>query len=339
MSTESGIRPPVRSRGRMELRVGALVLVSLVTIIVFIGFLGDFSFGPVKRLNVDFDNTGGLQKGAPVMMSGVEIGKVAEIKLLSGKDLAGPNGRKLGVRITAEIPPDAFSAIPSNTIASVGSRNMLGEKHLELTPANPPGDPIPEDAILDGRPPMRLEKAGDDAMALFRQLSKFMNENGDKLTETVTQIHQLSTDANDFLKVNRPKLDSTIDNLQKVSQELADEVSKDGRISKVIGKADRIMTRLDGATAGIDKDLPDMVQKISTLSGKADKLVTDMGGLVGKIAAPASSAVADISSIAADANQGKGTMGKLLKSQELYDELLAFIKDIKAHPAKLLFKR
>ena len=71
-----------------ELRVGITVLVSCVTLAVLLflmsGTRGLFS----KRIMLQsyFDNASGLREGAPVRLSGVDVGNVIHIRIVPDKD-------------------------------------------------------------------------------------------------------------------------------------------------------------------------------------------------------------------------------------------------------------
>jgi len=47
----------------------------------------------------------------------------------------------------------------------------------------------------------------------------------------------------------------------------------------------------------------------------------------------------NVNSILSYINEGKGSIGKFIKSEQLYNEVVDFVKDIKAHPWKLFIRR
>ncbi len=54
----------------MEMKVGALIVASVVLLVGFVVVMGGLSLQPSYRVFVDFENPGGLQSGAPVRISG-----------------------------------------------------------------------------------------------------------------------------------------------------------------------------------------------------------------------------------------------------------------------------
>ena len=73
------------SQRSMEVKVGALILVSLALLAGFVVVMGGMSLEPTYRVYVDFDNPGGLQSGAPIRISGVKVGRVTAIEFRGGK--------------------------------------------------------------------------------------------------------------------------------------------------------------------------------------------------------------------------------------------------------------
>ena len=73
------------SQRSMEVKVGALIIVSLALLAGFVIVMGGMSLEPTYRVYVDFDNPGGLQSGAPVRISGVKVGRVTAIEFRGGQ--------------------------------------------------------------------------------------------------------------------------------------------------------------------------------------------------------------------------------------------------------------
>src|SRR6516165_6500536 len=68
-----------------EVKVGALILVSLLILGAFILVMGGLSFEKTYTVYVDFDNPGGLQSGAAVRIAGVKVGTVKAMEFKGGK--------------------------------------------------------------------------------------------------------------------------------------------------------------------------------------------------------------------------------------------------------------
>jgi phospholipid/cholesterol/gamma-HCH transport system substrate-binding protein len=83
------------------------------------------SFGrsPHYNLTAKFDNIGDLKVGAPVSMSGVEVGRVAKIEFDSKE-------YKAVVQLRID---NKFGQIPTDSDASIYTQGLLGGKFIGLT--------------------------------------------------------------------------------------------------------------------------------------------------------------------------------------------------------------
>ncbi len=83
-----------------------------------------FASPPHYDLTAKFDNIGDLKVGAPVSMSGVEMGRVTKIAF---------DWKEYKAAVTVRI--DArFNQIPTDSDASVYTQGLLGGKFIGLTP-------------------------------------------------------------------------------------------------------------------------------------------------------------------------------------------------------------
>jgi phospholipid/cholesterol/gamma-HCH transport system substrate-binding protein len=82
-----------------------------------------FGSSPHYNLTAKFDNIGDLKVGAPVSMSGVEIGRVAKIDFDSKE-------YKAVVQLRID---NKFSQIPTDSDASIYTQGLLGGKFIGLT--------------------------------------------------------------------------------------------------------------------------------------------------------------------------------------------------------------
>jgi len=71
----------------------------------------------------EFDNIGGLKVGAPVSMAGVQVGRVAAIKLNS-------SDYKAAVTLSLE---RVYSRIPDDSDAGIQTSGLLGANYIGLT--------------------------------------------------------------------------------------------------------------------------------------------------------------------------------------------------------------
>jgi len=91
-----------------------------------------------------FSNGGGLRRGTPVVIAGVEIGRVENV---------GLEDYEAKVRILIQ----QGLVLQSDTIASIKTKGLIGEKYIELTPGASDKIIKPGGVIRETQPPMDLE--------------------------------------------------------------------------------------------------------------------------------------------------------------------------------------
>jgi len=132
---------------KLELVVGAFVLVGIVCLGYLSIKLGKLEVigGDFFEVDAQFNSASGLKPGATVEIAGVEVGRVRSIILKEDRAmvrLAVQNGTKLY----------------SDTIASIKTRGIIGEKFLALSPGGG-GDPLNTgDMIRDTESGLDLEE-------------------------------------------------------------------------------------------------------------------------------------------------------------------------------------
>jgi phospholipid/cholesterol/gamma-HCH transport system substrate-binding protein len=132
---------------KLELMVGAFVLFGIVCLGYLSIKLGKLEVigGDLYEVDAQFNSASGLKAGSTVEIAGVEVGRVKSIVLKEDRAmvrLAVQNGTKLY----------------SDTIASIKTRGIIGEKFLALSPGGS-GDPLkPGDMIRDTESGLDLEE-------------------------------------------------------------------------------------------------------------------------------------------------------------------------------------
>ncbi len=110
--------------GMLETVVGFFVLLGLGAFVYLALQLGEVPFlrgNTSYELKAEFDNVSGVKKGASVQVAGVIVGDVSEISL--GKN----DFAVLTLRLNNEV------TIPTDSIASVKSQGIIGDKYIQLT--------------------------------------------------------------------------------------------------------------------------------------------------------------------------------------------------------------
>ena len=105
-----------------DLTVGLFVLLGLAALAYLSLRVGGLGASGGLELHATFNQIGGLAERAPVVISGVKVGKVERIEL----------GEDLRARVTLDV--DAKLALPVDTSASIRTAGLLGNQFIELEP-------------------------------------------------------------------------------------------------------------------------------------------------------------------------------------------------------------
>jgi phospholipid/cholesterol/gamma-HCH transport system substrate-binding protein len=132
---------------KLELVVGVFVLIGILCLAYLSIKLGKLEMisGDVYEVEAQFNSASGLKPGSTIEIAGVEVGRVRGITLNQDRAMV-----KLAVNNTIKLYTD--------TIASIKTRGIIGEKFLALSPGGG-GDPLkPGDTIRDTESGLDLEE-------------------------------------------------------------------------------------------------------------------------------------------------------------------------------------
>ncbi len=110
-------------KARLEVIVGVFIIVGFLALVYLAFNLGEVSLfqgGRTYSVIAEFDNISGVKKGASVQVAGVVVGEVKNIWLNDGY-------------ANLEMKLDKTLEVPTDTIASVKSQGIIGDKYIQLT--------------------------------------------------------------------------------------------------------------------------------------------------------------------------------------------------------------
>ena len=134
-------------KAKLEMVVGVFVLVGMLCLGYLAVKLGKLELvsGDVYEVDAQFNSASGLKPGSTIEIAGVEVGRVRGITLNEDRAMV-----KLAVNNTVKLYTD--------TIASIKTRGIIGEKFLALSPGGG-GDRLkPGDTIRDTESGLDLEE-------------------------------------------------------------------------------------------------------------------------------------------------------------------------------------
>ena len=133
-------------------KIGLLVAIALAILMVTVFSLNqEQPFWERKvQYEVRFTRTGGLQTGAPVSLSGVSIGTVAEMRF-------PPDPAVNYIQVLINVKGDLATRIRENTVASIRTLGLLGDRYIELSAGMPESPPVPPGGLIASIDPTDIE--------------------------------------------------------------------------------------------------------------------------------------------------------------------------------------
>lgn len=286
-----------------SIRVGLFFLLGLALAwITFESLNGGRLFKkPGYNLVAGFANLKGLKTGDEIRMAGVKVGAV-ELTRLAGH------------RVEALLAIEPGVKIPADAVASVEQSSLLGSNYLGVTFGTPgiellkDGDEISTKATVDmsevisqlGTLGSKLEQVigeigkslgtGGEGGGIFQRIDKLVADNGPKLTETISNLQDLSAkikagEGTLGKLVNDPKLhDDLLASVTEIKAAATDARTfmsdTKGIVADVkAGKGTLGLLLYDDATASSlkvsMKNLREVSDKLNSGQGTLGKLISD----------------------------------------------------------------
>jgi phospholipid/cholesterol/gamma-HCH transport system substrate-binding protein len=237
-------------------KVALLFLFALLSIVVFVSFIGQFAlFGQYKRLTVAYNFVGGLEEGSHVRLMGVKVGKVDKVEFKP--DYKTASGEEVKLHIHIKVKEKAWSVIKEDSQFYINMAGIIGEKYLEISPGLSRSKPLKEGSVVRGMDPPRVDQLISQGYALAGKILSVVEDNEGSVTTTIGSISELVTGLNKVLtSVDSMMGDKEARKLLKEVRSLAREMNmlmqdaNRGQIKSMI----KVMRKLMGKLEKIEED-------------------------------------------------------------------------------------
>jgi len=317
-----------------ELKLGVFVVVVSLAFAFLILTFGEIPLfkEKTKIYVVYFDDVAGLSKGAEVRVAGVRAGKVKEVSFEDGK-----------VKVLFEIRGDIN--LYRNAKASIGTLGLMGDKYLAVKPGSPQAGLLPEgeeirrvEAISDtDKLIAELTKTTSEFRRVAESLRLMLEENRKSIREAIENLNILLATLSEITAENRENLNIALQNLK----ELTESLNKDlpvllGSLNKLALDIDTVIVEnreniretiynLSVMLERVRDDLPILIENMEELAVNLNVLVKSNRENINQTLLSMKETTRNLSevsrrlnSILAGLERGEGTLGKLLKDEELY---------------------
>ncbi len=273
-----------------EVKVGLLGLVGLVLLYYGFTFLkGSDLFTSTKNYKTTFKDVQGLSASNTVTYNGVVVGRVASVS---------PDYENDKVDVVVSLNKDV--KVTDKTQIILGDDGLIGGKLLVLKVAAgkdlPAGSEIPSgvelgmlDAVTNRLDPTL--KNVDSLMLSLNRVVKDFENSGQALKVLMASATQTTTGLNGIMASNSKNLNT------------------------VVGNAAVLTAQLNGVVKNLDAQLKPILTNFGSLSDSLSKV--ELASTVANL----NKTVSEFQSVVKEINDGKGTIGKVMKDDSLYTNL------------------
>lgn len=294
-----------------------------------------------KLLYVEYENVDQLAVSAPVTINGFQVGTVAAMELEP----------KMMQSVIVTLNIDSGIEIPQNAIAWIQSQGVMSGNGISIEFPKPCSGPdcVKSGDELDGRVKGLLYSMIDpeEIPAYTDQLGKGLSKvvdslmvkvggaaGGDNsetvtdLKQTVSNLSQLTARINLLLSRSSGKIEGMLGNMEGITANLQ---ANNAKITELMSNSAALTAQLKDANLGATVGKVNNTMDSSTAALK--KLETTL--------ASTEELMGNLTQLTTDMKNGKGSMGKILQSEELYtnlnkasNEMALLLQDVRLHPKR-----
>lgn len=305
---------------RKQFSVAVVVLATPIIVGLLVAFSSDLAWSPFAnqyQIKLLVDQAPGVVPKTPVRRRGVLIGRVESVE-----------DSDQGAVITLNI--NEGKSIKSNEGARIQT-SLIGDAVIEFSPVAPAVDPQPvaPDSVVRGTyNPTPLDLLGNLQGDLKDTIMALGNA-GDEVAKLARTMNDIAGDQ-DIERLSK-LVDSTEVAMSRFGSVMADvedvigdeEFKRDlkeglAALPSLVADTEQILKALEGALVSADENLKNLQGFTKPLGERGNLIVENLEGSVDSL----SELLGEVALLAKTLNSSEGTIGKLTRDTELYDQIL-----------------
>lgn len=294
---------------KKEVKIGIYAIVILLCAWAGIRFLSGVDvFGRHAVYYARYEQVNGVQNAAAVMIRGVKIGKVSEIRVSPDDPTS--------VEVVLSIPRSY--RLPVDSEAKIFSTSIMGSKAIEIVLGSSP-EILESGSNINSGYTKDLMAVADSELDYYK----------DKITTLVENFNATLKSLNSLVDNNNKTITEALAHLNSITAGLDGAIGKDKQqLADIVASIDKFTKALSENSAHIDSIMTNVDSVTSALAEK------NAGKSLGE-------SLVELNSVLAKINGGEGTVGRLMYDEQLYANLTqasanlsALLADLKEHPKR-----
>ncbi|MFK7773050.1 MAG: MlaD family protein [Saprospiraceae bacterium] len=320
-----------------ETRIGILSIIVIAASIWGYKFIkGQNIFSSQQFFYIEYEDVGQMQPSSPVFNLGFQVGTVTDIY------------RKPGSydKVVVEIEVIKKFKVPKETVAVI-EQSAMGDKSIHLEFKNPCSGP---DCAKSGDNLTGKYKSVLGSMTSTEEIADYMKEITKGLKDVTGKLDTMVNDPNNVMGKTMSDLQLTMANMKTLTGTLNREMARNGKVNKILENVQQLTASIEeqkmrSILANADS-ISAKVKAIDmqAISDNTNKTMEETQAAIAKMKETmekADKAILEFNSLLAGINKGEGSLGKLVKDDELYSELKGaaekaniLMLDIQQRPAR-----
>jgi phospholipid/cholesterol/gamma-HCH transport system substrate-binding protein len=276
-------------KSRLESKVGLFVFIGLALLgVLLIQFSkGTSLFRGTYTLRLHASNVGGLKPRAGVLLAGVQVGNVSDIKLSEG----GTNVTMI-LKIYKEYP------IYHDARFVIEQAGFLGDQFVSIIPTSNAPPVLTNGEVVECQPPFNLQEVARSAQGFMARI----DETAKKVDASVTDLRRVVLNENTLTNFS-----ATLHNMRMVSEQAMVTVND------VNG-----LVATNGAQVGLAvSNVLYFSDQLRKLSDAANAVVATNGPEISAAVQNIESSTETLKQLMTNLQSGKGLAGTLLQNEQL----------------------
>ncbi|GJQ61679.1 MAG: hypothetical protein SCALA702_07320 [Melioribacteraceae bacterium] len=234
-------------------RLGIFIFISTTLFVFAIFLVGNKDSLFVQTINVKtiFSDVEGLKTGAPVRLSGMDIGAVTNISLTP--DTVGL------VQVSMRIENTVRHLIRLDSEATIGTEGLVGKKLVMITPGSAESEIVSDGGTIRSVQPVSMNQIIQEtqsALSYFNEISKNFSEIVTKINEGKGTIGKLVNDEELYFSVVdvTQSADTSLGAIVGRLNEVSDFVlSLSGNVESIITNVDTMLLDVNHLIEGVEE--------------------------------------------------------------------------------------